>query len=314
MAASDSRLEYQRRLHRVLAAIDDNLDQPLDLAALAEVAHFSPFHFHRLFTALMGETVGDHLRRRRLEVAAMRMAAQPRMSVLSAALSVGFGSGEAFARAFSRHFGASPSDWRRHQAAGRAEHRVAQRKAGQADRKTGQATQSAAADDQGLFNLTVETPMNVRLIVRPPVTIAYLRCTGPYGEATSRFWQEQYYPWAATHQLLGHARYGISLDDPGITAPERCRYDAAAEVPRGFVPSGGAFSGTVAGGRYAVLPFTGRADQIGEAWAALLRDWLPGSGLQLDARPAFEHYPPDAVYNPETGVFSCEICIPVAPL
>jgi AraC family transcriptional regulator len=95
----DSRAVYAERMHRVLAAIDEKIDQPLDLASLAQVAHFSEFHFHRLFAAWMGETLGAYLRRRRLEVAAQRLVAQPRLSVLAVALSVGWGSGEAFARA-----------------------------------------------------------------------------------------------------------------------------------------------------------------------------------------------------------------------
>src|SRR4029077_8321665 len=86
---------------------------------LAEVAHFSPFHFHRLFAAWMGATLGDYLRRRRVELAAMRLLSQPRLAVLSAALSVGFGSGEAFARAFKARFGCSPSAWREQHGAGR---------------------------------------------------------------------------------------------------------------------------------------------------------------------------------------------------
>ena len=100
------------RVHRVQAYIDQHLDQPLDLPTLAQVAYFSPFHFHRLFAAWMGETLGDYLRRRRVEVAAMRMAAQPRLSVLNAGLGVGFGSGESFSSAFKLRFGASPTTWR----------------------------------------------------------------------------------------------------------------------------------------------------------------------------------------------------------
>ena len=73
MSSRDSRSEYERRMHKVLEHIDRHLDEPLDLAALAEVAHFSPFHFHRLFAAWMGETLGDYLRRRRVELAAMRL-------------------------------------------------------------------------------------------------------------------------------------------------------------------------------------------------------------------------------------------------
>ncbi|MFK5057974.1 helix-turn-helix transcriptional regulator, partial [Klebsiella pneumoniae] len=87
--------------------IDDHLERPLDLAELADVAHFSAFHFHRLFAAWAGETLGDYVRRRRLEVAALRLATQPRLSVLEAAVSVGFGSGEAFSRAFRARFGSA---------------------------------------------------------------------------------------------------------------------------------------------------------------------------------------------------------------
>jgi AraC family transcriptional regulator len=56
------------------------------------------------------------------------------------------------------------------------------------------------------------------------------------------------------------------------------------------------------------------AGQIGDAWSKLLREWLPASGLQLDARPMFEHYPEDSTYDPKTGIFTCDIAIPVAPL
>src|SRR5207249_8434504 len=108
----DSRSVYERRMHKVLDHIDRQLDKPLDLESLAEVAHFSPFHFHRLFAAWMGETLGDYLRRRRIEVAAMRLSSQPRLPVLTAAIGVGFGSGEAFARAFKTRFGCSPTAWR----------------------------------------------------------------------------------------------------------------------------------------------------------------------------------------------------------
>jgi len=156
--------------------------------------------------------------------------------------------------------------------------------------------------------------MSVRLVDRKPASVVCLRHLGPYGESLSRFWQDVYYPWAVTHNLLGQPRYGISHDDPGITAPDQCRYDACAEVAPDFMPTGKAFKTTVPGGQYAVLDFKGTAATIGDPWNSLLRDWLPSSGLQLDARPCFEYYPKDASYDPKTGEFSCEICIPVVPL
>ena len=258
----------------------------------------------------MGETVGDYLRRRRVEVAAWRLIAQPRLAVLDVALSVGFGSAEAFARAFKGRFDCTPSAWRARQ----ARERNANGKMGQADRKNDQALQATLPNHEVSFHPSMETSMNVQLIDREPVSIAYLRHVGPYGQPILQFWQATVYPWLLENGLLDRPRYGISHDDPGITEAKHCRYDAGVEVPTQFVTSGNAMKTTLPGGRYATTRFEGTVEQIGDAWAALLRDWLPASGLQLDARPCFEHYPKGSSFDPKTGVFDCEICIPVAPL
>lgn len=298
-------------MHQVLAYIDEHLDEQLDLVTLAEVAHFSSFHFHRLFSAWMGETFGDYLRRRRIELAAMRLAAQPRTRILNIALSVGFGSAEAFTRAFKSRFGCSPTAWREQQYS----LRTANSNSGQVNSKHSQALKVPFAEHDVYQTLNEEIIMKVSLIDRQPATVAYLRHLGPYGEPIARFWQETYVPWAVMNKLgKGHARYGIAHDDPSITTPEQCRYDACAEVSPDFMATGGALKMTIPGGKYAALKFKGTVEQVGEAWGALLRDWLPSSGLQLDSRPCFEYYAKDASYDCETGEFECEICIPVVPL
>ncbi len=101
--------EYDRRMHAVLDFIDQHLGRKLDLARLAKAANFSAFHFHRMFASWSGELPGEYLSRRRLETAAMRLRSQPEQAVLEVALSVGFSSSEAFARAFRRHFRCAPS-------------------------------------------------------------------------------------------------------------------------------------------------------------------------------------------------------------
>ena len=311
MASRDSRLEHESRIHRVLAYIDEHLDKQLDLVTLAEVAHFSPFHFHRIFSAWMGETFGDYLRRRRIEIAAMRLATQPRTKILNIALSVGFGSAEAFTRTFKSRFGCSPTAWREQQIS----QRIVNSNSGLVNSKRSQALQVPFAEHEVSRNPNKEIIMKVALIDRQPATIAYLRHFGPYGEPIARFWQETYVPWAVMNKLgADHARYGISYDDPSITAPEQCRYDACAEVSPDFMATGGALKSTIPGGKYAVLNFRGTVKQVGEAWAALLRDWLPSSGLQLDGRPCFEYFPKGSVYDCETGKFECKICIPVVLL
>lgn len=311
MATQDSRSEYESRMHRVIAHIDAHLDEPLNLPTLADVAHFSPYHFHRLFSAWMGETLGDYLRRRRVEIAAMRLAAQPRTRILNVALAVGFGSPEAFTRAFKSRFGCSPTVWCAQQ--------IAQRRtnsnSGQTQSKQSQALRAALGEHRGFQKPSQENSMHVTLTDRQPASVAYFRHLGPYGDTISRFWQETYVPWAVMNRLgPDHARYGISHDDPSITAPEQCRYDACAEVAPDFVANGGAIKATIPGGKYAVLRFKGSAAEVGEAWAALLRDWLPSSGMQLDGRPCFEYYPKGSWFDGKTGAFECELCIPVIPL
>jgi AraC family transcriptional regulator len=156
--------------------------------------------------------------------------------------------------------------------------------------------------------------MNVMLIDREPVHIAYHRLTGPYGPEIGKFWRQTVAPWMVTNNLMGRERYGIGLDDPAVTRPERCRYDAGVASPRGEVLSGNPHRKVIPGGRYASLPYEGNGTGLPEAWQALLRDWLPKSGLQLDSRPFFEHYPADGYYDPKTGAFSCNLCIAVTSL
>jgi AraC family transcriptional regulator len=303
--ASESRSEYERRIHRVTAHIDRHLDEPLDLESLAAVANFSAFHFHRLFRAWTGETLGDYLRRRRVETGALRLVTQPRSTVLEVALAVGFGSGEAFARAFRQRFGVSPSAWRD------------ERKLDQADRSLGQ-TQGGIDSDHGLAPtpLIEDTTMNsnVSLIDMPATPIAYFRYVGPYGPPVAHFWMERVAPWMEQNKLLGRVRYGIAHDDPTITDPARCRYDACVVAEPKEVLSGQPLRTTLPGGRYAWTRFEGTVDQVDAAWQRLLSGWLPTSRLQLDARPMLEHYPVDAGFDPKSGVFDCQLCIPVQPL
>lgn len=293
-------------MHSVVEFIDRNLDGKLDLATLADIAHFSPFHFHRLFHALMGEPLGDYVRRRRLELAAIRLRSQPDIPVTQIALAVGFGSAESFSRAFRARFGAAPSQYRNSKIG------QAMRNAGMSPGNGDQAGPGTSPEHGGSSNQ--EMLMNVKLVDRDPVHIAYLRYTGPYGPEVGRFWMEKVAPWMATNNLMGRERFGIGLDDPSVTQPDKCRYDAGAASPQGEVLSGEPNRKVIPGGRYACLAFEGTGADMPKAWDSMLRDWLPQSGLQLDGRPFFERYSRDSRYDPRTGIFTCDICVPVKPL
>lgn len=305
--SSKHRDEYERRLHTVLSYIDNHLDELIDLARLARVASFSTYHFHRIFATHTGETLGNYLTRRRVEQAAARLAAQPRLSVLEVALAVGFGSPEAFTRAFRKHFGVAPSRWR-----STPQPRWDDKsKLGQAKSKAGQASAegkvyAASMDKKTALQVTVKT--------RPAVRLAYLRYQGPFGAPLGRFWGEQVFPWLAADNLLGLPRYGVSHDDPQMTAEDKCRYDGGVEVKADYVPSRRVHIETLAGGLYACAAFRGSPMEFPRAWDWILREWLPQSGYQLAARPCFEFYPTDADCDEKSGTIACELCSPITEL
>lgn len=300
---------YAQRMNRVMDYIDRHLDASVGLESLAEVAHFSQFHFHRVFQAWCGETLGDYVRRRRLEVGALYLDHHKDMSVLEVAVAAGFGSGEAFARAFRRHFGVTPSQWRQsvpmRWAAERAQWQTPQ------ERKIDQMPTPLAEEHGGLIHFAGNAHMKVQLETLPSVRVAYMRHMGPYGESVARFWATRFLPWRSVQKLETATCYGIGWDDPGITPAARCRYDACVEVSQGFSPTSPISYAQLPGGLYAVGQFTGTIPQLGQAWTYLLREWLAHSGRQLDHRPLLERYGPYASSDAATQTLHMEICLPL---
>ncbi|HEY9395733.1 MAG TPA: AraC family transcriptional regulator [Nocardioides sp.] len=105
------REDENRRLLRARDAMDRHYAEPLDVAAIARVAHVSPAHFSRRFKAVFGETPHRYLQRRRIErsMALLRDTATP---VTDVALRVGFTSLGTFSRTFRDIVGTSPTDYR----------------------------------------------------------------------------------------------------------------------------------------------------------------------------------------------------------
>ena len=154
--------------------------------------------------------------------------------------------------------------------------------------------------------------MELKTVDRQPVRVACLRYTGPFGPAIGEFWRDNVHPWLAANQL-NVATYGLALDDPSSAPAEKLRYDACAEVKVDFHGSGLYHLAIVPGGKYAVATFKGTAAEIGTAWGEVMGQALPTSGHTVDTtRMPFEHYAKDFKEDPETGVFACELCVPIA--
>ena len=307
-AAVDShRLEYEKRVNRVIDHVRANLAEDLSLDRLAHVAAFSPFHFHRIFRAITNETLFAFIQRLRLERAALALIHHPDESVLAVALDHGFSSAATFARAFRGHFGMSATTWR----TGGVQRWS---KRSKPNRKPSKATRRERR--YGDPRTSKEDTMNVALRELPRYHVAYMRYVGPYGpHGIPELWK-RFREWMEPRRLLGpdSIRLGIGHDDPVVTAPEKCRYDACVVVPESFAGDKWVNAVDVPGGKYAVAEFIGTADEIREAWEALYRSWLPDSGYQPDDRPCLEVYRGNPEVAGRPGTFRCELCVPVRPL
>jgi AraC family transcriptional regulator len=313
--ARGHRLEYEQRVNRVVDHITRHLGDPLTLPELARVAAFSPYHFHRVFGALAGETLFGFVQRLRLERAAAILRDRRDQSVLSAALDSGFGSAATFARAFRARFGMSATEWRAGGAARWTRRRVPASNPGKQVRKAGKAA-ARGGGHTARREKRKEAPMPIQIRELPPHQVAYMRYIGPYGsDGIPELWT-RVLRWMRTRNLTvaSTVRLGVGHDDPSITAPGRCRYDACVVVPHDFAPDRWVTLGAVAGGTHAVARFTGGPGEIAPAWEHVFRAWLPDSGYQPDDRPGIEVYRGDPTVPGRPGRFRCDLCLPVRPL
>jgi len=268
---------YDARLNRAIALIDRELDRDLSLPRLARAAGISPFHFHRIFSALTGETVHAFTTRLRLEraLALTRRGLRPQWKAVAAA--VGYRSTDVFTRAFKRHFGCTPS---RFDLAAWWQQRP--------DR--------AAALGVSRYFLRPAPPLpadfRVDLARRPAADLLVCRVVGGYLAPAKLV--AAYERLARAAAALGVAMpgrlAGASQDDPELTPLARCRYDFTLEVPPGTPPPAGFFTSRRPAGRWAMTRVVGDFAAVDRAWNLLYKSWLPASGLDLRAAPAEELY------------------------
>jgi AraC family transcriptional regulator len=255
-----------------------HLSQPLRLEEVARAAEFSPFHFHRLFKALVGETLQQFVKRQRLERALYLMAHAPRRSLTEIALDCGFASSSDFSRSFKQAHGAAPR--RFDLAAFRQARREAfeQHLAGP-EGAPPFASLPAEANPDGF---------EARLRALPARSVAYLRVFDPYREGVVQAACERLQRWAEERGWADGAWLGYMWDEPETVALRDCRYDVAVVVPPAFEPTGEIGRFDFPPLRVAEVVVRGDLALEARAFDWLYKTWLPRSGFVPDEQPAFE--------------------------
>jgi AraC family transcriptional regulator len=295
--------EYARRIGAALQFIDANLGDDIPLATLATVACFSPFHFHRIFSALVGEPPAEYVRRLRLEKAARLLAFDPSSTVTDIALSCGFATSALFCRRFKARFSVSPTAWRKS-------------KNGQSSRKIGNERAHPPRYDSGRRNTMSKGP-TVRVEEVLPFRVAYVKHMKGYEESAGieKAFQTLFY-WAGPRGFLSPdmRTLGMSLDTPDVTPKDKCRYYACVAVDERAEPEGEVGIMTVRAGKYATARFSGGPDSFRKAYAYMYGEWLPRSGYQPDDAPSLESYIGEPAGGPARRRFVFDLLVPVKPL
>ena len=316
--------EYIARINRVIDYIDRHMDRDLTLEELARTANFSKYHFHRIFRAMVGETLGRFISRVRLEKAAIRLSQNPDTSITEIALDCGYSGSAAFAKAFKEKFGLSAGQWR--------EQKTKQSNIGKLKSNNGQHLRKADKDRAAAsFYIERHTPTQIwrsamdansmeQIVVKemPALHVAYVRHTGPYKNDNALFKKlfDRLCTWAGPRDLLKQPdvqMLAVYHDDPNITEEGKLRVSVCITAPQDTAVDGEIGAMTIPGGKFAVARFVINGDEYEAAWNQVMGEWLPQSGYQPDDRLCYEIYPEDPEDHPEHK-HTVDICVPVKPL
>jgi AraC family transcriptional regulator len=270
---------YERAVRRAIEHIADHLDQALDLETLASSACLSPFHFHRVFRGMVGETPLELIRRLRLERAACRLIESDR-PITEIAFGAGYETHEAFTRAFRACYSTSPSGFRR-----RKHPRIELAAACGVHFNTSEYGDAFIPRDSGGEN------MNVEIKQMPRLRVATVRHTGPYNQIPHAF--EHLGSIAGPAGLIRQpdtTMLAIYHDDPETTPQDQLRSDAALVIPDDVPLPEGLVEQFIPPGRYACTVHVGPYEHLGDAWARFMGEWLPASGYRVGTGPSYEIY------------------------
>lgn len=287
--------QYKVRIDRVIQYIEANLANNISLAEVASVSHFSAYHFHRIFTGIVGETVNDYIVRRRLECAVNLLIFKTELSVTQVALDCGYSSSANFSKAVRLHFGFSPSEIRNPD-------KIKDSKIGKISSKYGKDFNPSDLYPTRITNEVMskanleDTNMNVEVRELDRQRVCTLASERGYEPGAIYQAWDKLINWAVCNGIKQdeQKRFAFAFDNPTVTPVDRCRYMASVvigenvQVKRPFLLS------EIPKGKYAVLYYKGSPEEAIKAQLGVYSDWLPDSGFEPDDFPMLERYLNDA--------------------
>lgn len=275
--------EYRRRMNLIVDFIERNLDGEIDVARLASESGFSPWHFHRITRAFLGEPIGTYIMRVRLETAA-RMLRATDMPIAEIAYRVGYDVPSSLSKAFRQLYGISPNGYRK--------------------------SKNFSIMRPMQINPDLDIAVEVRNI--PDADIIYIRLTGRYDTLDFPGTWSRMWPYMAANGVTEWCPDFICIyyDDPKVTEPDKLRTDVCFTLPHPLPAKGEIGSRVLNGGKYAVFRYVGPYANLGSVYDTIYSHLVPENGLRIADAPGYEKY----VNNPEDTTpdkYITEIYVPV---
>ena len=275
--------DYVQRINKVVAYINNHLDETLDLKTLANEVALSDFHFHRIFKALKGEAIGGYITRLRLEATA-RLLRYTALTIEEIAFNIGYETPASLSKAFKKQYGISPTEYR--------------------------TNKDTYIMKKEIINpdLALKTP---KIVTLEPKNLIYVALTGAYGSLDYGKAYEQLWAVIKAQKLFtkGIESICISYDDPKITEGSLQRSDVCLAIHKPATPQEEVSCKTLAGGKYAVFFYQGSYENLSQVYDTAVR-WVIDHEYTLREEPFFEKYLNDARRTPKEKL-KTEIYIPI---
>ncbi len=275
--------DYVQRINKVVAYINNHLDETLDIKTLANEAALSDFHFHRIFKALKGEAIGGYITRLRLEATA-RLLRYTALTIEEIAFNIGYETPASLSKAFKKQYGISPTEYR--------------------------TNKDTYIMKKEIINpdLALKTP---KIVTLEPKNLIYIALTGAYGSLDYGKAYEQLWAVIKAQKLFtkGIESICISYDDPKITESSLQRSDVCLAIHKPATPQEEVSCKTLAGGKYAVFFYQGSYENLSQVYDTAVR-WVIDHQYTLREEPFFEKYLNDAHRTPKEKL-KTEIYIPI---
>ena len=296
--------DYLKRINAALVFIDNHLDSNLSLETVSQVACYSTFHFHRIFKAIIGETLNSYIIRRRIEKAASVLMHKKQVNISNLYLQYGFNSNSSFTRAFKKFYGLSPSEFKKQSPSKFS-------KISQVESKNGQKHFIFEEYICNINNHLNWITMNAKIEIKdmPEMNFACITHIGIDGLEIAF---DKLIKWANSKGLLEKSETKIGRifhDSFKITSPDKVRMSVSLLTHEDFIAEGEINKISINKSKCIVGHFEVTPDNFETSWRSLFI-WMADNGYKKANENPFEIYHNDYRKHPQ-GKAMVDFYIPI---